>query len=98
MCIETICDEITAIINAKTIEKIKLELFLNHIEVNQLAENILNGWIAIRLCLMNYQYGGIEIERKLDEAAKRLSEIVIEEKRLIRSVFFIIREQLEESR
>lgn len=97
-CIDTVCDEITDIINAKKIEKRKLELFLNHIEMNQKTESILNGWIAIRLNLMNYQYDGTEIERKLDEAAKRLNEIVIEEKRLIRSVFFLLNEQSEERR
>lgn len=98
VCINTVCDEITGIINAKTIEKRKLELFLNHIEVNQLMESIINGWITIRLYLMNYQYGGTDIDRKLDEAAKRLSEIVIEEKRLIRSVFFLLHKQSEERR
>lgn len=92
-CIDTICDEITGIINVKKIEKRKLEMFLNQIQVNQLAESILNGWVAIRLNLMNYQYGGTEIERKLDEAAKRLSEIVVDEKRLVRLVFYFLHKQ-----
>ncbi|BCJ94146.1 hypothetical protein acsn021_17150 [Anaerocolumna cellulosilytica] len=89
-CIDTITDEITNIINAKKIEQRKYKLFLNHTGVNQLIESILNGWIAIRLYLMSYQYGGTEIDRKLDEAAKRINEIVLEEKRLIRLVFFLL--------
>ncbi|WP_167957222.1 BtrH N-terminal domain-containing protein [Anaerosporobacter faecicola] len=93
--INVVNEEITEIINAKTIEKKKLKLFLDHLEVNQLIDNILKGWIAIRLYLMNYQYGGTDIEKKLSEAEGRLNEIVLDEKRLIELVFSVINEKMK---
>ncbi|XBX10014.1 BtrH N-terminal domain-containing protein [Enterocloster clostridioformis] len=86
-CIESIVKAITVIINAKVMEKRKYELFLNHIELKRLMQSIINGWTIIRLNLMNYQYGGIMIDRKLDDVVSRLNEIVFEEKRLIQAVF-----------
>ena len=88
--IDSIIEELNEIVNARTIEKYKVEHFLGNEPLTALANKILNNWLSIRLALLNYKFQGNNIKEKFDKSIIRLRENQILEQRLNFSVFILL--------
>jgi hypothetical protein len=88
--IDNVIEELNEIVNARTVEKYKVDYFLRNEEMTALADTILSNWLSIRLALLNYKFRGNNIRDKFEKTIRRLRENQMLEQRLNYSVFVLL--------
>lgn len=91
---EEILEDLNIINNAYLVEKIKLSLYFSDKELENLLEDILGNWQAVRLTILNTIFKGNNLEEKRKVAKKRLVLLEEEEKKLNDIVFSHLKENL----